>query len=459
MKLTQFKLAYQGLCALVLSMAATTSQAATPIEHWQQANGTSIWLASSMGIPMVDVHVEFDAGGRRDPENKMGLAALAAGLASKGVLAWKDQPALDEAALGDAWADLGAEFNIGANADTFAFSLRSLTYPDVLPKAVALAAHQIAAPAFDAAVAQREIEKTVAALKEAETQPGYVAGVAYAQAVFGKHPYGAVTTEASLKALSIDDLKQFYKTKLNTCHAKVSLVGALTHEQADQVVTQLLEGLQVAGQTSCPELAAVADPAKLTEAVKKEIPFDSAQAQIFIGQTAIKRSDPDFLKLLVGNHILGGSGLVSRLSLEVREKKGLTYSIDSYFDPRQSVGSFTISLQTRPDQAQQAVDLSMQVLKDFVEKGPTEEELKAAKANLIGGFPLRIDSNRNLLDNIANIARNGLPLDYLDVWTKKVDAITAEEIRQAFAAKIQPDKMVTVILGSKPANNESRSNF
>lgn len=425
--------------------------AVTPIEHWQQPNGASIWLASSMGIPMVDVHIEFDMGKRRDPEGKMGLSSLAASLASKGVLAWKDQAALDEAALGDAWADLGAEFNIGADDDTFAFALRSLTYPDVLPKSIALAAHQIATPAFDATIAQREIDKTIAAIKEAETQPGYVTGLAYAKAVFGSHPYGHVTTEASLKALTVDDLKQFYQTKLNPCHAKVSIVGALTHEQADQMVTQLLEGLAAKQPTTCPSLAELPDPAKLTEAVKKDIPFDSAQAQIMIGQPAMKRSDPDFFAILVGNHILGGSGLVSRLSDEVREKRGLTYSIDSYFAARQSVGEFTIALQTRPDQAQQAVDLSMQVLKDFMDKGPSAEELQAAKDNLIGGFPLRIDSNRNLLSNIANMARNGLPLNYLDTWTQKVDAVTIEDIRRAFAAKLQPDKMVTVVVGGKPA--------
>lgn len=446
-----YQLACQGVGALVLGVAMGSVNAATPIEHWQQPNGSSIWLASSMGIPMVDVHVEFDQGARRDPEHKMGLSTLAAALANKGVLAWQDRPALDEAGLGEAWADLGAEFSIGSDNDSFTFNLRSLTYPDVLPQAIALAAQQIAAPAFDSVVAQRQIDKTVAAIKEAETRPDYVAGVAYAKAVFGQHPYGHVTTEASLKALTLEDLKQFYHTQLKPCQAKVSIVGALTHEQADQLVTQLLAGLKTENQTSCPTLAAVPDPAKLTAAIKQDLPFDSAQAQILIGQPAMKRSDPDFFAILVGNHILGGNGLLSRLSDEIREKRGLTYGIDSYFAARQSVGEFTIALQTRPDQAKQAADLSMQILKDFMEHGPTEEEVKAAKANLIGGFPLRIDSNRNLLSNIANIARNDLPLDYLDTWTQRIDAVTREDIQRAFAAKLQPDKMVTIILGAQAA--------
>lgn len=448
MKKITFNTIHKGLLAGVLSLAAVVAQAATPIEKWTQPNGTSIWLASSMGIPMVDIQIEFDAGGRRDPVNKMGLASSVSALAGKSVLAWKDKPALDEAALGDAWADLGAEFGVSSDEDTFSFQLRSLTYPDVLPKAVSLAAQQIAAPAFDKTIAARELEKSIAALKEAQTQPDYVAGVEFTKAVFGSHPYGHVTTEESLKAISVDDLSQFYKTQLNPCHAKVSVVGALTHEQTDKIVTELLEGLQVAGQKDCPSLAAVEDPPKLTAAVKKEIPFDSAQAQVMIGQPAMKRSDPDFFPILVGNYILGGGGFVSRLTEEVREKRGLSYSVYSYFSARQNVGEFMISLQTRPDQAQQAVDVSMQVLKDFVEKGPTEAELKAAKDNLIGGFALRIDSNRKLLSNIANMARNGLPLDYLDVWTKRVDAITADDIKRAFQAKLDPNTMATVVLGA-----------
>lgn len=445
-----YQLAYRTVGVLALGVTMGTVYAATPIEHWQQPNGSSIWLASSMGIPMVDVHVEFDQGARRDPENKMGLSSLTASLAHKGVLAWQTHPALDEAGLGEAWADLGADFSMGSDNDTFSFALRSLTYPDVLPQAIALAAQQIAAPAFDPVVAQREIDKTVAAIKEAETRPDYVAGVTYAKAVFGQHPYGHATTEASLKALTLEDLKQFYQTKLNPCQAKVSIVGALTRSQADQLVTQLLAGLKTDNPVACPTLADLPDPAKLTAAVNHDLPFDSAQAQILIGQPAMKRSDPDFFAILVGNHILGGSGSVSRLSNEVREKRGLTYGVDSYFAARQSVGEFTISLQTRPDQAQQAASLSMQVLKDFVEQGPTEAEVTAAKANLIGGFPLRIDSNRNLLSNIANMARNGLPLDYLDTWTQRIDAVTREDIQRAFAAKLQPDQMVTVILGAKP---------
>jgi zinc protease len=166
-----------------------------------------------------------------------------------------------------------------------------------------------------------------------------------------------------------------------------------------------------------------------------------------IGQPGYRRDDPDFFALTVGNYTLGGGGFVSRLTTEVREKRGLSYSVYSYFSPGLHAGAFTIGLQTRPDQAEQAVQVSREVLRKFVAEGPTDAELVAAKGNLIGGFPLLIDTNAKLLGNVSNIAWNRLPLDYLDTWTQRVERITAADIRAAFARKIQPDRMVTVVVG------------
>jgi zinc protease len=187
--------------------------------------------------------------------------------------------------------------------------------------------------------------------------------------------------------------------------------------------------------------------APLKQASEQRIAFDSAQAHVLLGQPGYKRNDPDFFAMLVGNYILGDGGFVSRLTHEVREKRGLSYSVYSYFAPGLHAGAFTIGLQTRPDQADQALQVSREVLARFVADGPTEAELQAAKNNLIGGFALRLDSNRKLLDNVANIAWNNLPLDYLDTWTQRVQSITAADIRAAFQRKLQPDRMVTVVLG------------
>ncbi|HEY3048055.1 MAG TPA: pitrilysin family protein [Polaromonas sp.] len=435
---------------LICLFSSSVALAAIPVQHWTQASGAQVYLVESPAIAMVDVQIDFDAGSRRDPPSQAGLASMMGSMLNKGVLAKGDAPALDENALSEAWADLGAQFSAGASADRMGFSLRSLTEPALLDKAVALAAREMAEPAFPEAVWQRERQRAQASLKESYTRPGNVAGRAYAQAVYGTHPYGYQVTEASLERISVADMRALHAAGVVACRARISMVGAVTRAQADAMAAQLLSRLPQVPCAGLPPLPVVAEVAPLAEAQEKRIAFDSAQAQVLIGQPGYKRADPDYFALTVGNYILGGGGFVSRLSSEVREKRGLTYGVSSYFSPGLHAGSFTVGLQTRPDQAAQAVEIVRQVLKDFVANGPTEAELKAAKDNLIGGFALRIDSNRKLLDNIAGIAWNQLPLDYLDSWTQQVGKVTVADIKSAFARKLQPEKMVTVILGATP---------
>jgi zinc protease len=424
-----------------------SAQAALPIQHWRQPSGAAVYLVESPAVPMVDVQVDFDAGGRRDPAAQAGLAGVTAGMTAKGIRAQGDAPALDENALGEAWADLGAAFGASAGNDRMSFTLRSLTYPDLLSRAVALAARQLGEPAFPDAVWQRERERLAAAIREANTRPATVAARAYNQAVYGTHPYGYEMTEATLARIGVADMQALHARALRACDARVSLVGAVTRAQAEALVTQLLARLPADGCTAPPPVGEVQP---LGAAVERRIPFDSAQAHVLIGQPGFKRGDPDFFPLLVGNYILGGGGFVSRLTTEVREKRGLSYSVYSYFAPATHAGAWTLGLQTRPDQAAQAVQVAREVVSRFVAEGPTEAELKAAKDNLIGGFALRIDSNRKLLDNVANIAWYGLPLDYLDTWTQQVARVSVADIRAAFARKLQPARMVTVVVGGQP---------
>jgi zinc protease len=408
---------------------------------------------------MLDVRIDFDAGGRRDPPQQAGLASATAGMTSKGVLPARQgtesatayPQAMDENQLSEAWADLGAGFDGGASADRMSFSLRSLTYPDILPKAIQLAARQLGEPSFPDEIWQRERERIAAAIREANTRPGTIAGRAYGYAVYGTHPYGYETTEDSLRHIGVQDMRQMYSRLIAPCRAKVSVVGAVGRDQADALVTTLLSRLPAAAAGGCEPLPPVAEVQPLAAPLVEQIPFASAQAHVLIGQPGIKRSDPDYFPLLVGNYTLGGGGFVSRLTQEVREKRGLSYSVYSHFTPALHAGAFTISLQTRPDQTAQAVQVAREVLARFVAEGPTEAELKAAKDNLIGGFPLLIDSNRKLLENIANIAWNNLPLNYLDTWTEKVQQVTVADIKAAFQRKLQPDRMVVVTVGAAPA--------
>ena len=425
---------------------ASCSWAALPIEHWTHSNGAQVFLVQSPGIAMLDVQLDFDAGERRSPLGKTGLASMMASATRNGLKATATQAAIDENALGEAWADLGASMSAAAGNDRLTFALRTLTYPDVLAQSVALAARQLGEPAFPEAVWLRDRPKVIASIKEANTRPASAAARAYNAAVYGDHPYGRETTEVDLLAISSADMQALHAQAVRPCYARISLVGAVDRTQADALVGALLSRLP---SGDCPPLPQVPEVQPLTVASEQNLAFDSAQAHVLVGQPGIKRSSPDFFALLVGNHILGGGGFVSRLTEEVRQKRGLTYGISSGFSPGLHAGAFTVSLQTRPDQAQQALDLLREVLRSFVADGPTAAELQAAKDNLIGGFALRVDTNRKLLDNVANIAWNDLPLDYLTTWTEQVQKITTEQVRQALRRTLQPQTMATVVLGGR----------
>ncbi|RYF82492.1 MAG: insulinase family protein [Comamonadaceae bacterium] len=457
-----------GVRALVGAVAlacAAVAQAAVPIEHWQMPNGAKIYLAATDALPIVDVQIDFDAGSRRDPALLTGLAGVTAGMVEKGVLARNCPPpgrpkagtassgsvgaclpALDENQLGEAWADLGADFGVGASSDRMSFSLRTLSEPALLERAVALAARQIGEPAFPDSVWTRERQRLIAALRESLTKPGTQAGRAFGRLVYGNHVYGAEATEATLAAIDTAAMRARYAQTVVPCRAKLSIVGAVTRARAEQIATQLLAQLP---QQACPALGPVADVPLLTQSKEERIPFESAQAHVWIGQPGYPRSDPRHFALTLGNYILGGGGFVSRLTEEVREKRGLAYSVYSTFLPGLHAGAFRIGFQTRPDQAAQAVQVSREVLAKFVTDGPTDAELQAAKDNLIGGFPLLLDSNAKLLSNVANIAWNDLPLDYLDTWTARMNAVTVADVRAAMASALQPDRMVTVVVGGR----------
>ena len=446
-------------CGVFLGLAAS-AQAGIPIQHWTQANGVEVYLVESPAIPMVDVLLEFDGGSRRDPKGQAGLAAATADMIGLGVKQSAAGPAMDENQLGEAWADLGAAFSASASSDRLSFALRSLTDPAQWAPALALAARELNESSLSAPIWQREQERLQAALKEADTQPGTVAAKAFGRAVYGDHPYGQMPSVTSLQAIHVSDMQAYLQRTLNPCQTTVTVVGALNRAQTEAAVQHLTQGLvspsapgsalNGAGHCAAHASPAVPDVAPLKAAQTLRIPFDSAQAHVLLGQPGIRRSDPDYFPLLVGNYILGGGGFVSRLTQAVREDRGLSYSVYSGFAPGLHEGAFTLGLQTRPDQADQALGVAREVLRQYLAEGPTEAELQAAKDNLVGGFPLRIDNNRKLLENVANMARHHLPLDYLDTWTEQIQRVTVAEVRAAMARHLQPERMVTVLVGAQP---------
>ena len=446
-------------------LAAAPAWATLPIQHWVQPSGARVYLVESPSIPMVDVQIDFDAGQRRDPATRAGLASVTASNLDNGIAprdprrgapsnagpAGSASPydgAMDENAIGEAWADLGAAFSVGASEDRFSATLRSLTDPALLARAVTLASRQLGEPAFPADLWSRDQARGIASLRESLTRPSTVAARAWYPAVFGDHPYGRMVTEDSMRAITVADMREFHGRYLQACRAKVTLVGAVTRAQADRIAAELLSRLPASEGGHCEPLPPLPEVRPLAAPAQIDIPFASAQAHVLVGQPGIRRSDPDYFPILLGNYTLGGGGFVSRLTAEVREKRGLSYSVSSSFSPGLQPGAFWVGLQTRPDQAQQALQVVRSELARFVADGPTEAELQAAKDNLVGGFALRIDSNAKLRDNVASLAWNDLPLDYLDTWTAKVQAVTREQVRAAFARVLQPARMATVTVGA-----------
>ena len=423
------------------------AHAILPIEKLDSYKGAKAYLVQTKALPMVDIEVSIDAGDRYDPAGKSGLADMVAGLMNYGVKSEKG--VLTEAQIADEIADLGANIGLSVSGERAILRIRSLSRKDLRDRAVQLAAAMLSAPTYDSKIVEREKQRTITSLLEAETKPEFVLERRFKKSVYGNYPLADSPTVKSVAAVSANDLVQFHKLFYRGDRMIVSIVGDIDRAQAEEIVKALLKQIPASGQpiAKLPELER--SPVEPLAQREIQIPFDSQQAHIAMGMTAVARNNPDYFPLLVGNYILGGGGFVSRLMAEVREKRGLAYSVFSYFIPGKENGIFQAGLQTKNDQAALALEVMSSTTAQFIADGPTPSELVAAKANLVNGYPLRIDNNRKLLDNVSSIAWNDLPLDTMDVWTKQVEAVTLEQVKTAFQKYLAMDRMKIVVLGAK----------
>jgi zinc protease len=422
-----------GTFALLFS--ASAAQANLPIQTWRAPSGAKVMFVEARSIPMIDVNIDFDAGSRLDPADKAGVASLTHGLLALGA------GALSEQQISDRFADVGAQRGGGASTDRAGVSLRMLSSAQDRAAAVVMLASLLTSPTFPEAVLAREKSRAIASLKEEETKPETISNRAFSRALYGNHPYGIDETAASLSAVTRDDLVAFHRAHYGAARAVVSIIGDLSRAQAEELAQELTRALPQG--VASPVLPPVPAP----RASETRIAHPASQAHILLGSAVLKRGDPDFFALTVGNYVLGGGGFVSRLMNEVREKRGLAYSVYSYFQPMRAEGPFQAGLQTRKEQADEALKLVREVVGRYVAEGPTEAELKAAKDNLIGGFALRIDSNRKILDNLAVIGWYDLPLDWLDAWTARVGKVGVNDVRAAFKRRLNPGSFATVVVG------------
>jgi zinc protease len=220
-------------------------------------------------------------------------------------------------------------------------------------------------------------------------------------------------------------------------------MGDVTREQAATIAEKLTSALPMASG----EAAVIPAVPDITKSDTRWLLHPASQSHIFLGAPGIRRNDPDYFALFVGNHILGGGGFISRITEEVRQKRGLAYSAYSYFSPMLREGPFVVGMQTKGEQAAQALEVARNTVTEYVANGPSAKELEDAKKNIIGGFPLRIDSNRKIHEYLAVIGFYRLPLTYLDDFTKNVERVTADQVKSAFQRRVHPERMITVVVG------------
>ena len=441
------RLIKQSCCVIILVFGLLQSaQAILPIKKLDSVKGAKAYLVQTQALPMLDIEISIDAGDRFDPTGKSGLASMTAELMNYGARSSKG--ALSEAQIADEIADLGANFGISVGGERAVIRIRSLSRKDLRDRAVQLASAMLSAPTYDAKILEREKQRAITGLLEAETKPESVLERRFRKSVYGNYPLSESPSVKSVGSVSVSDLARFHQQFYRGDRIIVSIVGDVSPAEANEIVEVLLKNVPQSG-AAIPALPQFErSPIEPLASRQIYIPFDSQQAHIAMGMTAITRSNPDYFPLIVGNYILGGGGFVSRLMSEVREKRGLAYSVFSYFAPGKDTGIFQAGLQTKGDQATLALDVMNSTIANFIANGATPSELQAAKANLVNGFPLRIDNNRKLLDNVSSIAWNDLPLDTLETWTAKVDAVTLEQVSAAFQKYLAMDRMKIVVLGA-----------
>lgn len=427
-----------GLAAVFIS---TFAAAGLPIQHWQTERGTRVVLVESHDLPLLDISVIFDAGSRRDLADKAGLAGLTAHMLPLGAAGRKE----DEIAR--KLADVGALLEPTADQDQAGLSLRTLSSAREREQALGLMSDAMQQPDFSAEILAREKARIIAGLKEEATQPGAIASRAFQAGVYGAHPYGLPGSGniETVETLQRQDLVDFHRRHYRADLAVIALVGDVSRAQAVEIADRLAARLPT-GEAPLPVLPEVAP---LARPELQTLPHPATQSHILMGAPGMSRKDADYFPLMVGNYILGGGGFASRLTEEVREKRGLAYSVYSYFLPLAQPGVFQIGLQTRRDQADDALGVTRAALQIFVNEGATPDELRRAKQFLIGSFPMRLDSNKKILSHIAMMAFYQLPMDYLDRFIENIDKVTLAEVKSAFKRRVDPDNMVTVVVGGE----------
>ena len=423
---------------LLLALGFAGAAQATPrIQHWKTDNGAAVYFVPTHDLPIIDIRILFDAGSAREG-SRHGLAELTNGLLADGA------GGLDATTLAQRFENHGARFSSNSGRDSAQLSLRSLSRPEALQAAIDNLALILGKPDFPEQAFKRELARMQVGLNARGKDPGSLATEAFYKALYGSHPYAGPPhgTRESLATMKPAMVKAFYARYYVAHNATIAIVGDLDRDRARTIAAQLTARLKAGAAP--PPLPPVPP---LTEATTVRVKFDSQQSHIMIGQPLVARGGEDYFALYVGNHVLGGNGLVSMLADRMREQRGLSYSSYSAVVPMARKGPFEIASQVVHTRTAEAVGVLTDALQDLRDNGPDPERLKSSKENITGSFPLNLDSNRDIVSYIAMIGFYHLPLDYLERFRDRVSEVTERDVHNAFRKHLDPDHMVTVIVG------------
>lgn len=414
------------------------------LQHWVTDQGTRVYFMPAAELPMLDVQLLFAAGASRDGELP-GTAIMTNAMLNEGT---GDK---DAGAIAAIFEQLGAEFSNSAHRDMALVSLRSLTATDKLDPALDLFANVISQPSLPDDAFERLRNQLLASLRLRLQRPASLASEAFWADLYPQHPYGSLPegTTKSLNELTTEHLRQFHQQYYSAGNAVIALVGAIDRAQAERIALRLAGALP---QGEAAEM--IADPLPITSS-HRHIEFNGQQTHVLVGQHGISRHDPDYVALYVGNQILGGSGFGSRLMEEIRETRGLSYSVSSRLLPMQATGPVMISMQTRANQLDLALSVIHESLDRFISDGPTEAELIRTRRQISGEFPLSTANNASIVAQLGIIGFYDLPLNHLQLFLDQVQALTTDDIRQAFARHFDPEQRLVITVGPAQAIPET----
>ena len=408
-----------------------------PIEQWQTEAGSKVLFVASPYLPIVDVRLVFDGGSARDGDLP-GVASLTSALIGEGARGLT----VDDIARG--FEDLGVNFSSGSYRDMAVVEMRSLSEPEYLDPAIDLFSQVVGRADFPARALERIRAQHLTGLQQEKQVPGPQVGKAFNRVLFGEHPYAHPSdgNEDSVARIKRADLVSFWQQYYAAGNAVIAITGDLTRDEAQAMAARISAALPAGGAAPALDRAT-----PLAEREIRHLQFDSAQTIVLMGNQSIWRGHPDWVPLYVGNHILGGGGFGSILTDVVREEKGFVYGIGSGFSPMAAAGPFTVQFSTGNDTAEEALAVTLELINEFVEQGPTEQQLDDAVANIVGSFPLRNAENDDIVGQLGAIGFYNLPKDYLQWFEREVREVTVEEVRDAFRRNVDPSTLAIVTIG------------